>query len=219
MADEATAPIEPTKTPTAEPVAAPVVAPPADPLDAKTLLTGGDAPAEGEGDKAVAPIGAPEAYDLKAPEGSQGFDTEAFAIAEPVLRELNLTNEQAQKVVDVYPALMQRAADEAGKSIIADVVAQRAAWETASRADPEIGGTPEHHATVINTAAKALDKFGGAEFRSFLNETGLGNHPDMIRFAFRAGSAISEDTDFYRSDAAVAPKKTREEKYYPTVTT
>jgi hypothetical protein len=43
-------------------------------------------------------------------------------------------------------------------------------------------------------AKKALDAFGTAELRSLLNESGLGNHPEVIRFMFRAGKAISEDS-------------------------
>jgi hypothetical protein len=43
-------------------------------------------------------------------------------------------------------------------------------------------------------AKKALDAFGTTELRSLLNESGLGNHPEVIRFMFRAGKAISEDS-------------------------
>ncbi|MCV5473515.1 peptidase, partial [Escherichia coli] len=60
----------------------------------------GDQPAEKkEGDK---PEGAPEKYEFQAAEGVE-LDADALKDFEPVARELNLTNEQAQKLVDAYP--------------------------------------------------------------------------------------------------------------------
>jgi len=43
-------------------------------------------------------------------------------------------------------------------------------------------------------AKKALDSFGTPELRTLLNESGIGNHPELIRFMVRAGKAISSDT-------------------------
>ncbi|MGU4637276.1 peptidase, partial [Escherichia coli] len=55
-----------------------------------------------DGDK---PEGAPEKYEFQAAEGVE-LDTEALKEFEPVARELNLTNEQAQKLVDAYPKIL-----------------------------------------------------------------------------------------------------------------
>lgn len=55
--------------------------------------------------KEETPPGAPEKYAFTAPEG-QELDTSALAQFEPVARELNLTQEQAQKLVDVYPKVL-----------------------------------------------------------------------------------------------------------------
>mgnify|MGYP000700477353 CR=1 FL=1 len=51
----------------------------------------------------------------------------------------------------------------------------------------------QHYLLPAAVAKKALDTFGTPEFRTLLNESGLGNHPEMIRMMFRAGKAISED--------------------------
>ena len=48
----------------------------------------------------------------------------------------------------------------------------------------------------------------------FLNENGLGNHPQMMRFTFLASKAISEDTNFERGAGVPSAPLTREEKYY-----
>ncbi len=44
-------------------------------------------------------------YEFQAAEGVE-LDTEALKEFEPVARELNLTNEQAQKLVDAYPKIL-----------------------------------------------------------------------------------------------------------------
>lgn len=67
-----------------------------------------------DGDK---PEGAPEKYEFQAAEGVE-LDTEALKEFEPVARELNLTNEQAQKLVDAYPKILagvQQRQAEAGR--------------------------------------------------------------------------------------------------------
>lgn len=67
-------------------------------------------------------------------------------------------------------------------------------WLAETRADREFGGVrlPQTQTRI----AAAIDAFGGpdaAEIRSLFNETGLGNHPALVRFFARAGKAISED--------------------------
>jgi transcription antitermination factor NusG len=65
----------------------------------------GDKPAEKPDDKEQKQEGAPEKYEFKAGEGVE-LDTEALKDFEPVARDLNLTNEQAQKLVDAYPKIL-----------------------------------------------------------------------------------------------------------------
>lgn len=168
---------------------------------------------EGEGEKA--PAGAPEAYDLKAPEG-QSFDAETFAAAEPVFRELNLSNEQAQKLVDVYAEkVMPTAQQAANQRVISEVIAQRKAWADEFHADPEIGGNKAEESLAL--AAKALDGLGypkGSAYRNLLDESGLGNHPETIRAWARVGRAIGEDS-FERGDTGAPQKKSDAELFYP----
>lgn len=60
--------------------------------------------------------GAPEKYEFKATAEGQDLDAEALATFEPVARELGLSQEQAQKLVDIYgkdivPKLEQKQAE------------------------------------------------------------------------------------------------------------
>jgi hypothetical protein len=146
----------------------------------------GKEPAPADAAKTEAPADAkatPEAYEFKAPEG-RAFDTEVIAEYSKVAKELNLSQEAAQRVLDaVGPKLAERQA--------AQIEAIRNGWADNSKADKEFGG--EKLSENLSVAKKALDAFGTAELRALLNESGLGNHPEIIRFMVRAGKAISED--------------------------
>ena len=65
----------------------------------------GEAKSEAEGDKKPeAQTGAPEKYeDFKLPDGYQ-FDPETLKTAQATFKELGLTQEQGQKLVDLYAA-------------------------------------------------------------------------------------------------------------------
>lgn len=138
-----------------------------------------------DGDKK--PEGAPEAYEFKAPEGAE-LDKEAVAQFEPIARELNLSQEQAQKLVDLYgskvmPQLMKQQADTWQKQV--------ADWGTAAKDDAEIGG--DKFDGNLTRAKQAMDKFATPQLREFLETTGMGNHPELIRVFVKVGAAMSED--------------------------
>jgi hypothetical protein len=151
-----------------------------------------------EGDDKPSLIGAPEKYDFADIKLADGvtFDKEAFDAVEPVLREMDLSQEAASKLVGAYaekilPVLQARAAKQGEE----DGAAIRADWARETQADKEIGGVKLDEAKAM--AAKAMSKFlpndgEGQKFRTFLNESGLGNHPEMVRFMARVGHQLGE---------------------------
>ncbi|EAA1242393.1 peptidase [Salmonella enterica subsp. enterica serovar Ohio] len=144
----------------------------------------GDKPAEKKEDDK--PEGAPEKYEFQAAEGVE-LDTEALKEFEPVAREMNLTNEQAQKLVDVYPKILagvQQRQAEAWQQTTEQ-------WAADVKADKEIGG--DKLTSNISAAQRALDQFGTPELKEYLNTTGLGNHPDLVKTFVKIGKAMSED--------------------------
>ncbi|ELJ5794645.1 peptidase [Enterobacter roggenkampii] len=146
----------------------------------------GDKPAEKPGDKEQKQEGAPEKYEFQAAEGVE-LDTEALKDFEPVARDLNLTNEQAQKLVDAYPKILagvQQRQEEAWQ-------AQTEQWAADVKADKEIGG--DKLTANLSAAQRALDQFGTPELKEYLNTTGLGNHPDLVKTFVKIGKAMSED--------------------------
>lgn len=129
------------------------------------------------------PEGAPEAYDFKLADDQKLDPTIEKSFAE-VAKELNLPQDKAQKVLDkMAPALQARQA-EAIKALTTD-------WGKQAAADKEFGG--EHLGENLSLAKKALDTFGTPELKQLLNESGFGNHPEVIRLFVRAGKAISDD--------------------------
>lgn len=157
----------------------------------------GGTPAGNEQDKGTEPpakdpkadpgksaVASPEKYEFKTTEG-QELDAEAVKAFEPIAKELNLSNEQAQKLVDVY-----------GSKIMPKLVEQQAAqwqqqieqWAEQVKADKDLGTDAS-----IGAAQKAMDKFGSPELKQYLNETGLGNHPELVRIFANIGKAMSED--------------------------
>lgn len=139
-------------------------------------------------EKEKKPEGAPEKYEFSAPEGSE-LDQEVVKQFEPIARELNLNQEQAQKLVDLYgskvmPQLMQQQAEVWQKQV--------ADWGDAVKTDKEIGG--DKFDANLTKAKQALDKFGSPELRQFLETSGMGNNPELIRAFYKVGAAMSEDT-------------------------
>lgn len=171
--------------------------------------------AANEGDKAATVEGAPETYELAAPEGFTITD-DAKALAEPVFRDLNLTNDQANKLMPVAAKFADQIKTGIEQQMLQAVTAQRKDWLDTAQADPDIGGAK--WADSMALAGKALDAAGhpaGSPFRNFLNETGLGNHPEMIKWAVKVGQIVGEDSDFVRSDAGAAVKVPTEKVLYP----
>jgi hypothetical protein len=155
-----------------------------------------------EADKPAA--GAPEKYDIKAPEGVAMDETgmEAFA---GFARDQGLTNEAAQAFLDkLGPVMTQRHTDQ--------IAAVQQQWFDASKNDKEFGGPQFDQNLAI--AQRALDKFGSPELTQFLVDSGLGKHPEIIRAFHKVGKAISEDS-LVTGQGSGAPQKTMAQRMYP----
>lgn len=140
---------------------------------------------QGEGQQTEEQV--PEQYADFAFEEGKALDTELADDIKATAKELGLTQSQAQKLADL--ALKRT---ESAQSKQAEMLAQaRDEWAGQAKADKEFGGDAIE--ANLATARKALDTFGTPELKALLNESGLGNHPEVIRFFYRSGKAISED--------------------------
>ena len=140
-----------------------------------------------EGDKvdseAAKPVGAPERYEFTAPEG-RTFDAQVIEQFSDVAKELNLPQDAAQKVLDKMAPVLAARQSEA-------VSAVKAEWEASAKSDKEFGGDKLQE--NLGAAKRALDQYGTPELKALLNESGMGNHPEVIRAFYRIGKTLSED--------------------------
>lgn len=155
--------------------------------DAKTAPDDAGKPADTGKPTEQKPVGAPEKYEFKA-EAGQAFDDKVIAAYSDVARELNLPQDAAQKILDKVAPVMQA---RLGEQFLESRDRQFAEWKSQAEADKEFGGA--NLKASLTAAAKVIDKFGGDELRTMLNQTGLGNHPAMLRVFAKVGKAISDD--------------------------
>ena len=141
--------------------------------------------------------GAPDKYEFnaKVADAPDELDPEVLTAFGEVAKDLDLPQDAAQKVLDrVAPVIQARQAQTVEKA--------RADWAEQSQSDDEFGG--ENLTSNLEIAKSSLNAFGTDAFKSLLQESGLGNHPEVIRFMYRAGKAISEDSYVGNSQGANA---------------
>lgn len=124
--------------------------------------------------------------DFTVPEGME-LNSALLEQAVPVFQELGLTQEQAQKLIDIQAAEVQAAGErqvDTFNQLLQD-------WLAESKADKEIGG--DKFEQTVKVAQNAISKFGTPELKQLLDQHGVGNHPEMIRFMARVGATLKED--------------------------
>lgn len=155
--------------------------------DSGTPNADGTAAAPTPASNPATPQGAPETYEFKTLDGA-ALNAASVAEFSVIAKELGLPQDAAQKLIDTLTPSFQ----ERGKQSIADAVATyRADLVTQVKADKELGGDKLDANLAI--AKKARDAFGTPALRTLLNQSGLGDHPEVIRMFYKVGQAISED--------------------------
>lgn len=183
--------------PISEPAApaAPAAAAPASP----------PAPAAAPAPSAPAAAAAPPAeYKFNLPEGV-AFSPEMQSGITDFAKKAGLSQEHAQGLVDFAAAQLQ--------AIDAKASEVRNGWKAAAEKDPEIGG--EKLAPALAAAAEVIAAFAGqdaTEFKQYLDTTGLGNHPVLIKVLARVRAQISSDK-FVQGGSPPAPQTAQ--SFYP----
>lgn len=133
--------------------------------------------------------GAPEAYAaFTVPEGYT-LDEEVGKEASGIFKEMNLSQTQAQKLVDFYVGKTNEAVNapyEAWRNTQAE-------WVKQVKNDPVIG---PRLSEVTNTISRAIDGLGDAklaqDFREAMDYTGAGNNPAFIRAFYKLAQKVTE---------------------------
>lgn len=143
--------------------------------------------ADAKPDEDGKPSGAPDEYEaFKSLEGKETTEDQLKAFHE-FAKELNLTQEQADK----YVAKVSDAVEQTADAQIQLWNSQNEEWQAASRSDKEFGGLKFEE--NLGIAKKAIQQFGTTELLEVIDNYGMGNHPEFIRLLVRVGKAMSED--------------------------
>lgn len=136
------------------------------------------------------PAGAPEAYaDFRAPEGVT-LDPAIAAEAAPIFKELNLTQDQAQKLVDFYATKTSKINTDLTKA----VEDMRTTWRNEVMADKDIGGKLDQVKVELGRAKDRLPPTVRAAFDEALNITGMGDHPAIVKGIYELAKLVNEGT-------------------------
>jgi hypothetical protein len=153
---------------------------------------------------------AQQEIELKLPEGSS-LDATYLEKTKAMAKDLGLTQEAAQKLVERDNAMMAGFVEQHQVKWNEQVVQ----WEGAVKSDKEIGGA--NFQSSVHDARTALDKFGTPEFKNMLNQSGYGNHPELIRLLSRVGKAMREDKMVTTSSQPSRTYKSFADAFYPSM--
>lgn len=198
---DATPPASATENAPSQPAATPPAVEPAPAVAPPDEAPAAEKPAD------TKPQGAPEKYEFKYPEGYQ-VDESALTEYSAAFKELGLTNEQAQRLVDMD-------AKRSVSSTEANVAAHKQqveSWVGELKNDPDFGGSKFDANLAI--ANKAYGDFGSPELTQFLKQTGLGTHPLLVKAFHNIGKQMGEGS-IHKTTSDQPAERSIAQRMYP----
>lgn len=165
---------------TEPPAPATAVEPPAAPEPPGNLL--GSDPAQD-----AKPATTEDDLKISLPEGYEADEALMGSLKEAA-KKAGIQQGTLQELVDLHIASQQRA-QEAAQAAWAET---QKGWITQVKNDPVLGGA--NFQKNLALANRALEKYGTPELTQELRDTGLSNHPGIVRFVMRVGQALGEDS-------------------------
>lgn len=147
-------------------------------------------------------------YNLTMPEGIE-LDTALLDGISPTLKELNLSHGNAQALVDKFIET-QKSKAEAQTKAWGETVA---GWQETAKKDPEIGGAKWDD--TVRASTSAVRRFGTPALTEYLEASGAGNHPEIIRLMAKVGSMIAEDNPAISENPGGKGGKDASARLYP----
>ena len=176
-----------------------------DPNATDTEKKDADGEDKGEGNQDAQP-----AYtDFTVPEGME-LDTEALSEATPILQELNATQEQAQKMVDVAASMLSKAAKRMQEQHEAVVEGWRKETLETFGKDGEAKFQEN-----VGRAEEVVKHFFNEDQRKVLTHYGLGNHPAFFAMCMAIAQGTGEDRLTSLSGVGTQGEKTLGQTWYP----
>lgn len=164
--------------------------------------------------------GAPESYnfkDIQLPEGWE-FDNDLAAKFAPIGKELNLSQQSANKLANLFIQAQQNNATKFSEQI-AELKKQESNatllnYEALLNKDVEIGGGDEAKMNAyLDVADKGYSKFASPELQQVLQELHLDYHPAVIKH-FHALAALTGNDTVMKPNAPAGTKLSAAEILY-----
>lgn len=147
---------------------------------------------------------APEHYVLKNANG-EDVEPQELEMMSRMFKDVNLSQEQAQKLYSAYEKEQGSFIEQSQKAFNQ----MRDDWFNQTISDPQIGG--QNIAQTKLCIKRVMQQCGNKELSEFLNKTGLGFNPAMVRFMTKVGELLGNDNHFVQGQAPVVinPLKAR----------
>lgn len=123
-------------------------------------------------------------------------------------KEHGLTNKQAQALVEKQNKTVSEYVERQVEAYKTEI----AGYEGAIKADKEMGGT--NYNRTVELSNRALNGLASEGLINKLNESGMRNHPELVRFLAKIGSHLSDDQMVNPNAKPVTPPKSFADKFY-----
>ena len=161
--------------------------------DPDSASPAGDQAGAGSTEGGPAPGG--EAAPAPAPQTYAAFNLPDGVTADEALmddfgafaRRQGWSQEEAQQAIDLHLQALSRHGEARRQSRHR----QQEEWTSQLKTDREYGGPA--FSKNVGVAVRAIERFGTPALKEALDASGLGNHPELVRFCYRVGKAIAED--------------------------
>jgi hypothetical protein len=179
--------------------------PPVDTPPASTAPAS-DPAKDGETKKDEPAADAPVEYDFTPPEGVQ-FDEEVLGEFKALAQAENLKPEAAKAVADMGAKMLTKWQS----AQVAALEKVQAEWVEAVAKDAEIGGDTQ--AEKLAVAAAGMKNLASEGLQKLLKDSGLQNHPEVIRMFYREGKRFMPDKTI--PSAGRGAQKDAAKAFYP----
>lgn len=165
-------------------------------------------------------FGAPEGdYEFTTPEGFEELDMGMVEKAAPILKDLGLNQEGAQKLVDFFGEYRQEEADRQAQAW----KETQEGWIEAAKTDKEFGGDAfDENVKLAQQLLKSDMELADEELIKGLEEYGFGNHPAFIRYQIKVARLLEKHGLLSTEDKAVTgersdPREGRAKRMFPNM--
>jgi len=148
-----------------------------------------------------------EEIEYKLEKTSEHLTDDDVSALKELAKETKLTNEQAQK----FLSMKEKTIETFAQRQLEQFKETTKKWVEDVKSDKELGG--QNLSQTLQFARRAIDEIASPALKKILDDTGYGNHPELVRAFARLGKRISSDK-MVQAPKSPAAAKSFEEAFY-----